>query len=78
MIRDCYTWRACLSLARKKANYTTQQAIWTLNAKYGPQTIERMDKTMLTEMVYRLMQEAGVEIQYADAGKGVELWYTEA
>lgn len=77
MVRDCKKWRACRKRAREAVKYSAQQAIWTIMGIYGSDYAERMDKSMMVNMVYELMMENGLETRRKDADLAVEAWYQE-
>lgn len=77
MIRDCKKWRRCKDRAREAVKYSGQRAIWTIIAVYNYETTERMDKTMLVEMVHELMLENGLNASRKEADNAVEDWYQE-
>lgn len=77
MVRDCKKWRACKKRAREAEKYSAQRAIWTIMGVYGSDYAERMDKSMLVDMVHELMMENGLEARRHDAEIAVESWYQE-
>lgn len=75
MVRDCRKWRKCLSVARETRNYSLDRALSTIVNIYNFETAERLEKSMLVDMVYELMLAGGLDARRQDADKVVEDWY---